>query len=79
VEKARDFLEKLTDLSRISNATLIAEHGSFRDFIQQAPHADLNIFGLLPNPDFELFHELVSTTESSCVFVRDSGRESVIA
>ncbi|PEN08312.1 Na-K-Cl cotransporter [Longimonas halophila] len=79
LEKARDFLAKLIDLGRIPNATLIAEHGEFKDYVQQAPHADLNIFGLLPNPNFAFFRELVSTTESSCVFVRDSGRESAIA
>jgi len=79
VEKAQDFLEKLIDLGRIPNATLIAEHADFHEYVERAPHADLNIFGLLADPDFELARSLVDTTKASCMFVRDSGRESALA
>jgi len=77
--KARDFLEKLIDLGRFPNATATVATVPFSDYIRQAPQADLNIFGLQPEPDFEVIRELVDATESTCMFVRDSGRESALA
>mgnify|MGYP006281408351 CR=1 FL=1 len=77
--KARDFLEKLIDLGRFPNASATVGTVPFSDYIQQAPQADLNIFGLQPEPDFEVIRHLVETTESTCMFVRDSGRESALA
>jgi amino acid transporter len=77
--KARDFLEKLIDLGRFSNATATVGTVPFSDYLRQAPQADLNIFGLQPEPDFEVIRRLVDTTESTCMFVRDSGRESALA
>ena len=78
-ENAQDFLDKLIDLSRIPNATTVVEAADFRTYVQRAPQADLNIFGLVPDPDFAFSRSLVETTESSCMFVSDSGRESVVA
>ena len=79
VEKAQDFLEKLIDVGRIPNAEAIAETGSFNDYVSRAPQADLNIFGLVPDLDFAFPHRMVDTTESTCMFVRDSGLESALA
>ncbi|WP_211214081.1 amino acid permease [Salisaeta longa] len=77
--KAQDFLEKLIDVGRIPNATAIAETGAFDDYIDRAPQADLNIFGLVPTLDFAFPHRMVRTTQSTCLFVRDSGLESALA
>ncbi|MEF8797657.1 MAG: hypothetical protein V5A48_14475 [Salinivenus sp.] len=35
-------------------------------------------FALLPDPDFSFPRSLVETTDSSCTFVRDSGRERAL-
>lgn len=78
-EKAQDFLSKLIDLGRIPNATTTVVTGSFREYVAEAPHADLNIFGLLLDPDFDFARSLVDKTASSCIFVRDSGHESALA
>ena len=77
--KARDFLAKLIDLGRFSNATATVGTVPFSDYIRRAPQADLNIFGLQPEPDFEVIRRLVDATDSTCMFVRDSGRESALA
>ena len=77
--KARDFLEKLIDLGRFPNASATVGTVPFSDYIREAPQADLNIFGLQPEPDFEMIRQLVDATESTCMFVRDSGRESALA
>ena len=78
-EKARDFLEKLIDLGRFEGAEAVVGTGAFSDYIDDAPQADLNIFGLQPEPDFDTIRQLVEDTDSTCMFVRDSGRESALA
>ncbi|WP_233992744.1 amino acid permease [Salinibacter altiplanensis] len=78
-EKAQDFLEKLIDLGRLPNATAVAGTEPFESYVQTAPQADLNIFGLQPEPDFDTIRRRVDQTDSTCMFVRDSGRESALA
>jgi len=78
-EKAQDFLEKLIDLGRFPDSTAVTGTEPFGTYIKSAPQADLNIFGLQPEPDFDTIHQLVDQTDSTCMFVRDSGRESALA
>jgi hypothetical protein len=77
--KAQDFLEKLIDLGRFPNTEAVVGTEPFNEYLHTAPQADLNIFGLQPAPDFETIRSLVDTTDSTCMFVRDSGRESALA
>ena len=76
---AQDFLEKLIDLGRLPNATAIAETGTFDAYLDRAPRADLNIFGLLPDIDFAFPRRMIHETRSTCMFVRDSGLENALA
>ncbi len=78
-EKAQAFLDTLIDLGRLPNAEGIAATGAFNEYVRRAPQADLNIFGLLPNIDFEFPRRMVDETQSTCMFARDSGRESALA
>ena len=78
-EKARDFLAKLIDLGRFPNTEPVVGEEPFADYVEHAPQADLNIFGLQPKPNFDTIRRLVDTTDSTCMFVRDSGRESALA
>ena len=78
-EKAQDFLEKLMDLGRFPNAEAVVGPKPFNEYVPEAPQADLNIFGLQPDPDFDTIRDLVTQTDSTCMFVRDSGRESALA
>jgi len=78
-EKAQDFLEKLIDLGRFGSAEAVVGTSAFPDYLHEAPQADLNIFGLQPEPDFDTIRQLVEDTDSTCMFVRDSGRESALA
>ena len=77
--RAQDFLETMIDLGRIPHAEALAVAADFNDYLPQAPQADLSLFGLLPNPDFAFPHRMVDVTQSTCMFVRDSGRESALA
>ncbi len=78
-EAARDFMNQLVDLARLPHAAVVVATGSLDDFLPSAPVADLNLFGLSSDPNFEFVRRMVGETESSCLFVRDSGRENALA
>ncbi len=79
-EKAVDFLEQLISLARLPKTTEINVTTSpFSDALVQAPRADLSIFGLSHHPDIAFVQQLASQVNNSCVFVRDSGDESILA
>jgi hypothetical protein len=78
-DAARHFLEDLTSLARIPDADLVVGAGDFGRWVGRAPQADVSVFGLVRDPDFALMRALVEETGSTCLFVRDSGQESVLA
>ncbi|MFO7903941.1 MAG: amino acid permease [Pirellulaceae bacterium] len=79
VAPAREFLERVTDLARLPDARVIARHGKLEDQLARIRTADLDIFGLAGDPDFEFGRWVLRITESSCLFVRDSDEENVLA
>ncbi len=66
-------------MSRLPDARVQAFGGSFAECIGQAPQADLNIFGLPDEIDFDFARQMVEETKSTCIFVRDSGDENALA
>lgn len=79
VAAAEKYLENLVEMSRLPAADVIAFEGGFSAHIKDAPEADLNIFGLADDVDFDFARRMVDETESSCIFVRDSGAENALA
>ncbi len=73
------FLEKLSDIARLPSATefnvLI---GEWKDAMNRAPNSDINIFGLGDVLPFDFMREAPELTNSSCIFVRESGKENVL-
>jgi len=53
--------------------------GKFEDNLESAPGADINIFGLADKLPFKFMREAPELTKSSCLFIRDSGKESALA
>lgn len=53
--------------------------GNFKTLVTKAPTADLNIFGMDEDLPFEFVKEMSEKTQSSCLFVKDSGHESILA
>ena len=79
LEAANQYLNDLLTLARIPNGYKIyAEHSSFSSYIHRAPHADINIFGLGGTVSKSTIEKAVIATESTCLFVRNSGQESVL-
>lgn len=77
--RARKFLENLMELARMPDAVVLVRTGTLMEQMPLLPAADLNIFGLAPEPDFEAARRLVRETRSACLFVQDSEEESVLA
>lgn len=79
VEDARAYLEDLLELARIPRATVVVETGGFEAGLAAAPQADVSVFGLPDPPNLGFVRRMVEATASTCVFVRDSGEENVLA
>jgi len=73
------FLERLSDQARLPSMTefhvLI---GEFKESVQKAPAADINIFGLGEKLPFDFMRQAPELTKSSCLFIKDSGFESAL-
>ncbi|KAA3623051.1 MAG: Na-K-Cl cotransporter, partial [Flavobacterium sp.] len=79
IQNATNFLESLINLARLPETLMEVCVGDFRDVVTAAPHADLNIFGMQEDLRFEFVQEMTAKTNSSCLFVKDSGHESILA
>jgi len=78
--KMYNFLDELSRQTRLPSMTEFhVLTGSFREVIAKAPKSDVSIFGLAEALQFGFMREVTEMTNSSCLFVRDSGKESAIA
>ncbi len=73
------FLEYLCDQARLPSITeLCVLEGKFLEAMPRAPRADINVFGMAPEVSLDLVRLIGTTVNSSCLFVGDSGHESVL-
>ncbi|MGV6832234.1 MAG: amino acid permease [bacterium] len=79
LSQAEAFLEKLTKYARLPETITEVHHGLFFEKVKNAPTADLNIFGMQDTLPYNFIYEMTHITNSSCLFVRDSGNESILA
>ncbi|MFU8806874.1 MAG: hypothetical protein ACNA8W_23910, partial [Bradymonadaceae bacterium] len=80
IHHAEVYLRKLIDDARLPrDAQCWVEQGGLVNKVSEAPRADLQIFGMPDNVDLAFMRRMVQMTGSSCLFVRDSGRESALA
>ena len=78
-ENAEQFLNSLINLARLPKTLIEVHVGDFKEIVKKAPSADLNIFGMDENLNFDFVKEMTAKTGSSCLFVKDSGHESILA
>ena len=78
-QNAHEFLNSLINLARLPETITEVYVGTFKHVVDNAPSADLNIFGMEENLSFDFVKEMVVKTNSSCLFVKDSGHESILA
>lgn len=73
------YLENLSDQARLPSMTeLHVIISSFDEAFKLAPRADINIFGLPFELQFEFMRSSSDLAHSSCIFVKDSGYESAL-
>ncbi|MCB9208186.1 MAG: Na-K-Cl cotransporter [Ignavibacteriales bacterium] len=73
------FLNAISEQTRLPSLTEFKVlTGNFTDVIKEAPRADINIFGLGEVLNFNYMREITELSMSSCLFVRDSGKESAL-
>ncbi len=79
-EMARAYLDQLIEDARLppSTQTWVFE-GKFMDAVDACPRADLHVMGLAPTIDRAFLESMSRRTNSSVLFIRDSGRESALA
>lgn len=76
-EAADAYLHGLVELARLPGPPGVHVLGAgFLDALSIAPRADLNVFALPPDVDFDLVRRVIGGADSPCAFVRDSGLES---
>ncbi|MGB5818386.1 MAG: amino acid permease [Saonia sp.] len=78
-ENAKGFLNDLTNLARLPDTHTQVYIGTFQEIVKNAPPADLNIFGMEEDLQFGFVQRMTAKTNSSCLFVKDSGHESILA
>ena len=78
-ENATNFLKSIITLARLPQTLTEVHIGDFKTIVKMAPSADINIFGMEENLSFEFVKEMTLCTNSSCLFVKDSGHESILA
>jgi hypothetical protein len=79
VKRAKAAQERLFDRARLpisSEAVVLV--GNFKEVLPKAPVADLNIFGISNELDGDTMHTLAEAVNTSCLFVKDSGGESMV-
>lgn len=78
--EAEQGLLEIVSLTRLPSGTRITVGvDNMADYLKKAPQADLNIMGV-PEPfRLDWIRQVVDSTHTSCLFVRDSGLESALA
>ncbi len=76
---AKNFLNQLINLARLPIQETIVMCGNFQQQLIEAPLADLNIFGMEAEPNFEAYRKMSLDMSTSCFFVRNSGYENIFA
>jgi solute carrier family 12 sodium/potassium/chloride transporter 2 len=80
IPEAQDYLERLSKLMRLpSDLEVQVMVGEFEQILEEAPHADVNIFGMPKEPDMGLVRRVFEGVDTSVLFLRDSEHESAIA
>jgi solute carrier family 12 sodium/potassium/chloride transporter 2 len=73
------FLQNMSDQARLPYLTEFhVLHGNFEENMLQAPKADINIFGMPEDPDFQFMRKTAERIKSSCLYVKDSGSENAL-
>jgi amino acid transporter len=71
-------LTRLVDLARMRQTEVYAIAGSFAEAVDRSPQADISMFGLPKEVDFDWMRRVVMRTRSASLFIRGSGEENAL-
>jgi len=80
-EKVKSKFRRVSELVRMPRETEVSVLvGNFKEVLTKAPPSDLNIFGFPKEIGWDtMVNEIADLTNTSCLFVKDSGEESAYA
>ncbi len=79
-DAAKAWLLSLVEIGRLPPGTTTSvRHGGFQQMVANAPEADLHLFGLGDRVEVKRLQEFREAAGSACLFLIDSGRESLLA
>ena len=74
------FIQKLIDMGRLPKQTEPhVGQGDFLPAVQASPYGDIHVFGLSTTIDRERLIDIRDACGGACVFLLDSGQESILA
>ena len=77
---ANDFLTRLIDQGRLpKNTEIFVAEDDFLGALRESPYADIHIFGLPNVVEKQRLLKLRDACGGACVFLLDSGQESILA
>jgi hypothetical protein len=77
--KAIEYLKNIIHLARLPIFDIQTKVGRVSDENIEIPYADLNIFPLTGNSEIKLLIDQAEKTNTSCLFIKDSGVENIFA
>lgn len=79
-QEAVSYLQKLKELLRLPmDVEVEVLVGHFKNTLEEAPPADINIFGMQDKPDLTMVRNVCQRVRTSVLFLRDSKHESALA
>jgi len=76
---AENFLKEIIDLARLPITDTLVLTGELDELVKQGPYADINIFTIGNNISLEYYTDMIHKTNTSCLFIQDSGHENILA
>ena len=76
---ANRFLRQIVDLARLPITKTLVIEGVFEEVLHQGPYADINIFPIGDRVEMDYFSQAIHHTNTSCLFIQDSGHENILA
>ena len=77
--RAEQYMAELIDKSRLPIDEVHIFCGKFEDTYPEAPIADVNVFGISETFDHEAYRNMTIKTNTTCLFIMNSGHENIFA
>ncbi len=78
-ERSTFYLKNMVELARLPITDMAVFIGDFHENIKNGPYGDINIFSLSHDTNMSDCKEMVTIANTTCLFVKDSGHENILA